>query len=139
MATIAVAPIVLKDVVFTVGTDDYQSNVSSVKFTPQMSPVAWKGLTPTAVFSDAGSPVWTCTVSLAQDWTTANSLSSYLLANAGTQKVVVFKPQGTTTGKPIFTATLVIVPGDIGGDVDTVPVATVTMGVVGAPVKTAAP
>jgi hypothetical protein len=139
MAVIAVAPIVLKDVVFTVGTDDYQAHVSSVKFTPAMNAVAWKGLTPTSVFSDAGSPVWSCVISFAQDWTTANSLSAYLLANAGTQKVVVFKPQGATTGKPVFTATLVIVPGDIGGDVDTVPVATVTMGVVGAPVKTAAP
>lgn len=136
MATIAVAPVVLKDVTFTVGTDSYESNVSGVKFTPAVSAVTWKGLTPTAVFSDAGSPVWTCTVSYAQDWVTANSLSQYLLANAGTSKVVVFKPQGSAVGKPVFTATLIMVPGDIGGDIDAVMVGSVTMGVVGVPVKT---
>jgi hypothetical protein len=139
MAVIAVAPIVLKDVKFTVGTDDYEAHVSSVKFVPTTNAVAWKGLTPTAVFSDAGSPVWNCTISYAQDWLTASSLAQYLLTNAGTQKVVVFKPQGVTTGKPIFTATLVIVPGEIGGDVDAVMVSSVTMGVVGAPVRTVAP
>lgn len=139
MAAIAVAPVVLKDVIFQVGTDSYEAHVSSVKFDPQTSPVTWKGLTPTAVFSDAGSAVWTCTIAFAQDWLTANSLSQYLLANAGTQKTVIFKPQGTTTGKPIFTATLVIVPGPIGGDVDAVMTGSVTMGVVGAPVRTVAP
>lgn len=139
MASIAVAPFVLKDALFTVGTDSYEQHVSSVTFTPATSPVTWQGLTPAAAFSDAGNPIWTCTLSFAQDWTTTNSLSQYLLTNAGTQKVVVFKPLGATTGKPIFTATLLLVPGPIGGDVNTVQVASVTCGVVGAPVKTTAP
>lgn len=139
MATIAVAPFVLKDALFKVGTDNYEAHVSSVTFTPQMSPVTWQGLTPASAFSDASNPVWQCTISFAQDWTTTNSLAQYLLTNAGQQKTVVFNPQGATTGKPVFTATLIIAPGQIGGDVNTVQTATVTMGVVGAPVKTAAP
>ena len=51
----------------------------------------------------------------------------------------MFKPQGATTGKPIITATVIIAPGPIGGAVNTVQVGTVTLGVVGTPVKTANP
>ena len=139
MAVIAVSPYVLKDAVFTVATDSYENHVSGVTFTPATTPVTWQGLTPASAFSDASSPVWTCVVSYAQDWKTTNSLAQYLLANAGLQKVVVFKPLGATTGQPIFTATLIIAPGPIGGDVNTVQVGSVTMGVVGAPVRTVAP
>lgn len=139
MATIAVAPIVLKDVIFQVGTDSYEAAVSSVKFVPSYPVSKWKGLTPASVFSDTGIPEWVATIDFAQDWLTTNSLSQYLLTNAGTQKVVVFKPQGTTTGKPIFTATLVIKSGDIGGTVDAFMTSSVSMEVIGQPVKTTAP
>lgn len=139
MVAIAVAPFVLKDAVFTVGTDSYESNVSGVTFTPTSSTVTWVGITPTSAFSDQSTPTWSCVVDYAQDWVTANSFSQYLLANQGLTKVVVFKPQGITTGKPVFTASLIIVAGPIGGTVNTVQVGSVTLGVVGAPVKTAAP
>ncbi len=139
MATIAVAPFVLKDVLFTVGADNYEQHVSSVKFEPQTNVVTWQGLTPAANFSDTTAPTWTCTLTYAQDWTTTNSLAQYLLANSGQQKTVVFKPQGATTGKPIFTATVIITPGPMGGDVNTVQVGQVTLGVVGTPAKTANP
>lgn len=139
MATIAAQPFVLKDALLKVGADNYEAHVSSVLFTPSSSGITWQGLTPASAFSDAGSPTWTCTIEYAQDWKTANSLAQYLLANAGTQKVVEFRPQGTATGNPIFTATVVIVPGPIGGSVNTVQAASVTMGVIGVPVKTAAP
>lgn len=139
MAQIAVAPYVLKDALLQIATDNYEKHVSNVLFTPQTSPVTWQGLTPDSAFSDASNPIWTCQMDYAQDWTTANSLAQYLLTNAGQQKVAVFKPLGTTTGKPIFTATIIVVPGPIGGAVNTVQVGTVTMGVVGQVVKTAAP
>lgn len=139
MATIATSPFVLTDVVFTVGTDDYQATVSSVLFTPTSAQVVYQGLTPSAAFVGQTNPTWTCKIKGAQDWTTVNSMSQYLLANTGLTKVVVFKPQGTTTGKPIFTASLIIVPGVIGGDVNTIPLFEVTMGLVGVPVKTTAP
>lgn len=137
MATIAVAPFVLKDALLTIATDNYEKHVSGVLFTPQMTPVTWQGLTPDSAFSDASSPVWTCQMDYVQDWTTTNSLAQYLLTNAGQQKVAVFKPQGAAVGKPIITATLLIVPGPIGGQVNTVQVGSVTMGVIGQPVKTA--
>jgi len=139
MATVSVAPFVLKDAVMTLGTDEYQSHVSTVHFTPSVNTVTWIGLTPSSAFSDVFSPTWACELALAQDWTTTNSLANYLLTNAGQTKVAVFKPKGITTGSPIFTATLTLVPPEIGGDVNTVQVASVTCGVVGAPVKSAAP
>ena len=99
--------------------------------------MTWQGLTPTAAFSDATTPTWTATLNYAQDWETPNSLAQYLLTNAGTAKVVVFKPsKAAGAGHAIFTATLNIVAGPIGGDVNTVQVASVTLGVVGVPVKT---
>jgi hypothetical protein len=139
MATIAVAPYVLKNALLTVATDNYEKHVSGVKIIPNVTPVTWQGLTPDAAFSDAGSPTWTLTLDYAQDWTTANSLAAYLLANAGQQKVIVFKPLGATAGGPIFTVTAIIVPGPVGGDVNTVQTGTVTMGIIGQPAKTANP
>lgn len=139
MAAITVAPFVLKDAIFTVGTDSYEAHVSTVHFTPNVDTIDWIGLTPSSSFSDTSSPKWQCEMSLAQDWTTTNSLANYLLTNAGQQKVAVFKPKGATTGSPIFTATLTLMPPEIGGDVNTVQVSSVTCGVVGAPVKSVAP
>lgn len=139
MTQIAIAPFVLKDILLTLGTDNYETNVSKVLFEPDVQIVTWQGLTPASSFSDQTSPIWTCTLDYAQDWVTANSLAAYLLANAGLQKTAVFKPQGATTGKPILTATLIMAPGPFGGEVNKVPVGTVKLGVVGQPVKTANP
>lgn len=139
MAQIAVAPFVLKDVIMQIGTDTYEMHCSSVAFNPSTSVLTWQGLTPAAAFSDTTTPSWTCTLNYAQDWETTNSLAQYLMTNSNTEKVAVFKPRGAATGKPIFTATILIAPGPIGGDVNTVQVGTVTLGVKGAPVKTTAP
>ena len=98
MVAIAVAPFVLKDMIFQVGTDSYEQHVSSVAFTPETETVKWQGGTPAAAFTDTTNPSWTCTIECAQDWVTPNSLVQYLLTNAGTAKTVIFKPQGTTTG-----------------------------------------
>jgi hypothetical protein len=139
MPVINVAPFVIKDAVLSIATDQYEKHVSGVLFTPNTSGITWQGMTPDSAFSDSSNPTWTCQLDYAQDWTTANSLAQYLLANAGQQKVCVFKPLGATTGKPLFTATLLIVPGPIGGAVNAVQTATVTMGVIGQPVKSVAP
>ena len=137
MTIIAALPFVLKDVDLKIGADNYEAHVSGVTFTPSTSTVTWQGLTPTAAFSDATTPTWVCTLDYAQDWETPNSLAQYLLANAGTPKVVVFKPnKAVGAGHPIFTATLNIVAGPIGGAVNVVQTASVSCGVVGAPVKT---
>lgn len=138
MVAIAVQPFVLKDAVFTVETDSYEAHVSTVKFTPTVETITWVGLTPSSAFSDSSSATWECALSLAQDWTTANSLAQYLLDHAGESVQAVFSPKGATTGSPVFTATITLVPPEIGGDVNTVQVSSVTCGVTGEPVLSTA-
>lgn len=133
MAAIAVAPFVMKDCTLTVGTDTYEAHVSQVEFQPSSSAVTWKGLTPTSTHTDVTTATWTCTLSYAQDWATANSLSLYLHANEGSSVVAEFVPVAGTAPKPKITATLLITPGAIGGTVDQHAVATVTLGVDGKP------
>lgn len=130
MPTIGVQPFILRDVLFTVGADNYQAHVSQVEFVPTSSLVNWKGLTPTAVFTFGTASTWAATIALAQDWDTPDSLSRYLFDNEGESVAVVFEP---VAGGPAISATLIVAPGSIGGTIDTVGVSTVTLGVVGKP------
>lgn len=131
MAQIAVNPFLMRDCLFSVATDSYEKHVSAVEFVPSSSVVNWKGLTPAAVFSFGTPATWTCNLSFAQDWATANSLSRYLFEHEGDEIAVVFEP---VAGGPSITATLIVAPGSIGGAVDAVAVATVTLGCKAKPV-----
>lgn len=135
MAQIAVAPYVKKDAVLTIGTDTYEKHVSNVQLTPSVDVVKWQSVTPAGSFQDTTTPVWTLELELAQDWTTTNALAAYLLANSGLQKTVIYGPQGSTVGKPKFTFDVMITPGPIGGKVNEVQLSTVTLAVIGQPVK----
>ncbi len=132
MAQIAVSPFVLKDSTLMIALDNYEAHVSSVEFVPAASTVSWKGLTPSSVYTDVGSATWSCNLSFAQDWTTPNSLSRYLFENEGTAVECEFFPASGGAG---FAATLVLTPGSIGGSVDSVAIATVSLGVQGRPVE----
>lgn len=132
MATIAASPFVLRDVDLKIGADNYEAHVSTVRFDPSFSQITWQSLTPTGGFAAQSSTTWTLTITGAQDWETVNSLSEYLRANDGQSKVVVFAPR-KGTGNKNYTATVTIAPPAIGGDVNTVPTFTVTMGVSGTP------
>jgi hypothetical protein len=131
MAIIAVNPFILRDTLFTVAADSYEAHVSNVTFTPSSSVVPWQGLTPDASFSFGSIATWTCDLTFAQDWSTANSLSRYLFEHEGDEIAVVFEP---VAGGPSVTATLIVTPGAIGGTVNEVAVATVSLGVQGRPV-----
>lgn len=132
MPVIGVSPFVLKNVTLTIDVDNYEAHVSQVEFVPSVSQVTWKGLTPSAVFTDSGSPTWVCTLAYAQDWETADSLSQYLMDHANEKVTAVFEP---VAGGTAFTADVIIAPGNIGGTVDGVAVGTVTLGVDGAPTR----
>lgn len=134
MAVINVQPIILNDCTLVVGTDNYEAHVSQVQFDPSSSIVRWKGMTPTSVHSFPTTSEWACTLAYAQDWSTPNSLAQYLMANEGKTITAKFKPKKPASGtSPTVTATLVIAPGQIGGQVDQVATATVTLGVIGKP------
>jgi hypothetical protein len=130
VSTIAVEPFILKDCTFKVVADNYEGHVSAVTFVPSASTVVWKGLAPSSVFTDVSKATWVCNLELAQDWETANSLSRYLHAHEGAEIAVEFEPVAGGTG---FEATLIVTPGAIGGTVDTVAVASVSLGVRGRP------
>ena len=130
MVAIAVQPFVLKDATFKVAADNYEKALSSVAFAPsaETSTVKWKSITPASSFSETTAlpASWVCTLSYAQDWKTTNSLSRYLHEHEGESVTVVFVPKAGT-GEASFTADLTVVPGSIGGDVDTVMVSSVSM------------
>lgn len=130
MAVQPVNPFVLKDVNFNVADDDFAAHVSQVEFTPTASAINWKGLTPSAVFSDVTTATWVCTLAFAQDWS-ATGLSTYLYNNEGKTVEVAFRPKNGVG--PSFTADVIITPGAIGGTVDTVAIGTVSLGVKGRP------
>lgn len=119
-------PLVLKDVIMEIGADDFAKHVSSVAFVPSASTVTWQGMSPDASFSDVGLATWTLQLTYAQDWTAATSLSRYLFENEGDTVAVEFKPKSGVG--PSFTANVTITPGQIGGAVNAVSEATVTLG-----------
>lgn len=136
MAVINPAPIALNDIVLTVGSDNYEVTVSRVELVPTTNTVQWRGMTPTATYNVASTPTWTLNLDFAQDFVTANSMSEYLRTNQGTVKTVAFKPKkGATGATPTFTIDALMVPGSIGGSVDTVAVASVSLPCNGQPVR----
>lgn len=134
MAQIAVAPLVLKDVTLTIGTDTYEKHVDQVTFTPSAQTITWTGLGSNPS-SDITTATWTCTLNYAQDWTTTDSLSQYLLANEGTTVSMTFKPASGSAQN--FTADVIITPGAIGGSVNQFALSSVTLPVDGAPTYSA--
>lgn len=137
MPDIPVTPLVMKDVLLTLGTDNHQAAASAVVFTPQtnVTTVTWKGLTPSSVHteSEAEPTAWTVAITYAQDWDTAGSLSQFLMDNAGDTVPITFAPRSGSG--PSFTADVVVVPGPIGGTRGQVAESTVTMSLDGQPTR----
>ncbi len=136
MAEIAVEPFVMKDVSLVIGggANDYKGHCSRVRFDPNVTrnTVTWKGLSPTARFSESTQQpaAWTAALAIAQDWENAASLANYLLEHEGEEVVCLFEPKA---GGQAFGAILVLAPPTIGGDVDAVATSEVVLGVVGKP------
>lgn len=137
MATPAVKPIVLNDVDLKIAADNFEAHVSKVELVPSTSLVTWKGMTPTSVFKAPTMTDWSLGLDFVQDWETPGSLSEYLFTNEGEVKEVVFKPR--KAGARTWTASVILTPGAIGGPVDSVAVASVTLGVQGKPVPSIVP
>lgn len=138
MVQIAVKPIILNDVDLMIGADNYEAHVSKVEFVPTTPTAQWKGMTPSAILNVVGTPTWMCNIDMAQDHETS-SLSRALAENVGLPIVIKFKPKKPATGTaPLYTATVIPVPGTIGGALDSVATASVSMPVNGQPVRSLA-
>lgn len=132
MAKIAMPSVlVLKDVILEIGDNDYARHVDNVTFTPTASSITWQGLSPDASFSDAGSSNWSCSISGAQDWDSADGLCRYLFANEGLTVPCTFRPRSGEG--PSFEAVLTLSAPAIGGAVNAVATFTVACGVSGRP------
>lgn len=136
MAVQPVAPFSMKNAVVQIDVDDYAAAVSAATITPSASTVTWKGLKPASVFSDTGAPTWTLQLDYAQDWSDPDSLSRYLHDHTGQTKTVIITPVDGSGAS--FTLDVIITPGAIGGAVDQVATASVTLGVDGEPQLTLA-
>lgn len=128
MPTIAVKPYQITDCLLTFGADNYEAHASKIEFVPTVTKAKFKGSTPAAVFNFASAPDWVMNLTYAQDWATAAALSRYLHEHAGEVVEVTFEP---VKGGAAVTASIVIEPGSIGGDVDAVAASTVQLGVNG--------
>lgn len=124
MVAVAVKPFVLRDVALMIGVDNYEAHVSQCEFVPTTPQLTWTGLANNTV-SASGTATWVLTLSGAQDWETANSLSQYLHANEGIEVPVSLTP---ADGSGTFDTTLTIAPANIGGSAAAFSVFTVTMG-----------
>lgn len=136
MAEIVVNPLYLKDVTLTVDGDTYEKAISSAAFTPSVTTATFKGLSIDAVFTEAGAATWMVDLTYVQDWDTADSLSAYLFANQGSEVTLSFKPRSGSGGT--WAATVIIVPGSVGGAVDSYATSTVSLPCQGQPVYTPA-
>lgn len=142
MAIISPVPFVMRNVILTLGSpgDDFAKAVSSATLTPSSGTAEFKGLKPDAVYTYSQAVTWTLDLEYAQDWaatTATGSLSRYLFANQGTNVAATLNANDVAAGgETLWTMTVSIAPGAVGGAVDDVATASVSLGVVGAPVPT---
>lgn len=139
MPEITVRPFILRNAIIQLGSDDFAAAVSTAALTPSAGTTDFKGLKVSAVFTFPQATTWTLELTFAQDWGSATSLSRYLFDHAGESVPFVLNPDDTATagvGSTSWAGTVAIAPGAVGGDVDSVAVATVSLGIVGAPVPT---
>lgn len=146
MAVIEIQPIRLANVKLNIksgATDvgDFEKHVSTVLMTPTTGSVSWSGLGGNT-HSFPTSTTWAVQIDYAQDWKNATSLSRYLYANAGKEVTLTFATDGTaaiSTTNPGWRVNITIQPGAVGGAVDTVGTASVTLMASAAPVLVTTP
>lgn len=132
MAVKEVQPLVMKDVelIIGAGTDDYRKHVAQVEMTPSSSAITWTGLGRNS-HTAANESSWTLVLRYVQDWDTTDSLSRYLYENEGETVPVEFRPRSGVG--PSFEAEMVVIPGAIGGQVNSFAETSVTLGLNGRP------
>jgi hypothetical protein len=142
MAVLEVRPFIMKNAIVTLGTpgDDFAKAVSSAALTPAPGTADFTGLKPDAVFVFPTATLWTLDLAFAQDWSAETSLSRWLFDHAGEVVPFILNPddQGVDgeVGQTSWAGEVAITEGAVGGDVNSVAVGTVSLGVVGRPVPT---
>ena len=131
MAKVALAePLVLENATLKIDVDNYEAAVAEVAIVPTTprSSVSFKGIDGgTYNKPTQGASEWVCNLTYAQDWAEPTSLSNYLLEHEGETVPAVFVPEAGS-GLPSFPVDLTVAPGQIGGPVDQVLTASVSLG-----------
>jgi hypothetical protein len=112
-----------------IGANNFEASVSKAVFTPTVTVSKFKGING-ATTRSATAPEWTLALEYPQDFATATSLSNLLLSGTGTSVIADLYP---VVGGPGYRATVLLVPGDIGGAVDATATGSVTLEVSGQP------
>jgi hypothetical protein len=140
MAEIDVRPFIMRNAIIEFGTDDFAKAVSTATIANSSGTTDFKGLKPSAVYTFPQATTYTLELTYAQDWSASTSLSRYLWEHKGETVPFTLNPDDTsgdpTLGSTAWAGTVAIAPGAVGGDVDAVAIATVTLGIVGEPVPT---
>lgn len=137
-------PFIMKNAIVAFGDpatadEDFAAAVSSAVLTPSSGITPYKGLKPTAVFTFPQAVTYTLDLTFAQDWASAESLSRYLFEHVGETVPATLNVDDKATGSTSWALDVAIVPGSVGGPVDSVAESTVSLGVVGQPVPTYTP
>lgn len=118
----------------TIGTAEYQTQVTSIAINPQPQSVSVRGGAPDAHYEATVPGGWQLALNVIQDWETGSSLCNFLLANEGQAATIVYKPINTGNGEFTVQVPSLVAPS-IGGPVNQYNESTVTMGCT-KPVKT---
>lgn len=145
MAVISPVPYIARNTIVSFGVggaaNDFAKAVNRAELIPSGGIVTFKGGKPDAVYTFPEAQTYTFQIDFAQDWgsAAAASLSRYLFDNVGLSVPCQFNANDQATKTTNWAFTVVIVPGSVGGPIDSVAVTTVTLGVVGLPVPTLVP
>lgn len=128
MATITPTPYILRDMLVTIGADEFAAAIDQLTITPKPSPQVFQGGRPSAKFMELPEPDWDVAIQYAQDNATT-SLTRYLHDNQGKTVVMKFQPKAGTlsAANPAVTVSVLIVPGTLGGTIGQHAKSTVTL------------
>lgn len=125
---IGLTPVNLRDATLAIEADNYTVSVNQVLFVPRYAYDWYRPFDARASQPVPTGHTWTVSLGYAQDFTTPQALSIYLMEHAGQQKTVTFEVPGR-----VIAATVLILPGRFGGVINQIPAATVDLPLYGDP------
>lgn len=107
-----------KDIVLTVGTSEYQKQVSNIDYTPniQTTTETWQGGTPDATLTDTTTiTTWTLNITAIQQLDDPASYCRWAFDHAGETATAKWKPHADNAFQ--LQASFTVVPPKLGGAV----------------------
>ncbi len=104
---------VMRNAVVTFGATAYTNQISKVRFVPDTPIQTMRTLVPDGIVQDVDSTAWTLELAGIQDLTDAQGLARYLFENNGDTVAVTCEPK---SGGVEITASVILVPTELGGE-----------------------